>query len=493
MTFRRETAAALIALALLTGCSGEESAGASASGAEQSPAVSRLLGQADQAMASGQLAEAAGRLDEALELAPGNADLWVALARLRLRSGEHLSALEAADRALALGPDHAPALLLRALMVRDSHGFAAALPWFKSATAADPDNPDIWAEYAATLGDGGEAAAMLGAVRQLADIAPADPRVPWLQAVLAARGGEYTIARSLLTRSGMVARGVPAAMQLDAVISLAEGNADSAAATLEALAARQPANARARELLAKAMLQGGRAVEVITRFAPEAARPESSPYMLVLVARAYEQTGDRQRAAPLLARAHDGAGRAAVVLAKREGLSAPTAAARETGERGDWRMAKADAQTLRARFPASADVAVLTGDVMLGAGDPQAALAAYAEATKVKRPWPLTRKAVLAYDRAGDAAASTALLARHVGGEPGNANALVALAERLAQSGDWVRAAALLDHALALGAGHDPALLGLRLHAARALDQDDDARRFAALLAAVQPRSLAAR
>ena len=51
----------------------------------------------------------------------------------------------------------------------------------------------------------------------------------------------------------------------------------------------------------------------------------------------------------------------------------------------------------------------------------------------------------------------------------------------------------LLDHALGLGAGHDPALLDLRLRAARELDDGGAAERIAALLAEVRPRSLTAR
>jgi Tfp pilus assembly protein PilF len=145
---------------------------------------------------------------------------------------------------------------------------------------------------------------------------------------------------------------------------------------------------------------------------------------------------------------------------------------------------------LRARFPASADVGSLVGDAMLGAGDAPAALTAYGRAAEVRRPWPLTRRMVAAYAAIGNRAAADRLLARHVAGETENASALIALARQQAATGDWARAAALLDHAIRLGAGHDPALLGLRLEAARALGETGEARRFAALLAEVQPRSL---
>jgi predicted Zn-dependent protease len=280
---------------------------------------------------------------------------------------------------------------------------------------------------------------------------------------------------------------------LDAVISPEEGNPDSAVAVLEPLAAQQPANPRLRELLARALLASGRETELVDRFGADAETAETSPYLALLVARAHERLGDRVRAAPLLARAYRGAERGLAVLAVREGLPPPTAEARRAALAGRWDTARADAERLRARFPASADVASLAGDAILGAGDPQAALTAYAAATRVKRPWSQTRRAVFAYGRAGDAPAAVTLLARHVAGEPDGIGPLTALARVEGQRGEWGRAALLLDHAIALGGGHDPALLALRLQAARALDAPEDAQRFARLLAELKPRSLAQR
>lgn len=455
--------------------------------------VADLLREADAALAEGTLPDAARKLDEALAIAPDNPELWVAIAKLRFRGGEHLTAVEAADHALALAPDHASALLLRALMVRDAHGLAAAEPWFAAALAADPENADIWAEYAATLGDEGQARAMLGAVRELTAIAPKDRRLFYLQAVLAARGADYGLARSLLLRSGMAARGVPAAAMLDAVISLEEGNPDSAVEALAPLAARQPANARVRELYARALLASGRAAELVARFGVEAQIAEASPYLVMLVARAHEQLGDRARAAPLLARAYGGVNRSIAVLAVRDGLPPPTADLRRDGLAGNWSTAVARAAGLRARFPASADVASLAGDAALAAKNPQAALSAYALAIQVKRPWVLTRKAALAARVAGDETAAMTMLGRHVAGEPDGASAVIALAEAEAQRGGWARAAMLLDHAIGLGAGHDPALLALRRDAANQLGQQTDAVRFAGLLTQLHPAPLAAR
>ncbi|MFM7378843.1 MAG: tetratricopeptide repeat protein [Erythrobacter sp.] len=490
MTFRSSTLAALASVLALASCSQAPPHRPHRGIGEGSPAFTQALADADKAMADGKLADAGRVLDEARGLAPESPDLWLAIARLRLRGGEHLTALEAADRALAFGPTHAPALRLRALMVREAHGAADSLPWFEAALKADPEDPDTLADYAATLGDAGEARASLKAARMLAEVAPDDTRALYLQAVIAARGRQFTIARSLLGKSGMAARGLPAALLLDAVISLEEGNADSAAAILEGLVARQPANARARELLARAMFDGGHDAELVRRFGPEASLPEASPYLLMLVARAHERLGDRAAAAPLLKRAYAPFRKSPVLLGLRDDLPPPTNAIRRMLWGGNPAGARAEATALRTRFPASADVAGLAGDAMLGAGDPRAALTAYALASEARRPWPLTRKAVWTFARYGNPAAAEMLLARQVAGETENASALAALAEREAARGDWRRTALLLDHALALGAGHDPALLALRERAAREAGDEGAAERFTALLAELRPRSL---
>lgn len=492
---RPRTALTALASALvLTGCGSLGGDAAGKNGAVSgSPDFVRLLSQADTAVVGGALADAGRLLDEARALEPDNPDLWVAIARLRYRGGEHLTALEAADRALELGPDHAPALLLRALMVRDAHGFADALPWFEATLSADRTYADAWAEYAATLGDLGRHRDMLEAVRELADVAPKDPRVFYLQAVLAQRGGESVLARNLLERSGMAARGVPSALMLEALVQMDQGNHASAIEKLEALSARQPANARVRALLARAMLLGGREADLVVRFAAESASAEASPYLLTLVARAHERLGDRASAAPLLERAARGSANAPVVLADRAGLPLPTAGQRQAGQAGDWATALTDAQKLRARFPASADVLLLLGDAQLGSGDAGRALEAYSLAARVRRPWPLTRKAALAYTRAGDSIAADTLLARTVAGDPQNISALAMLAQSLAQRGEWEQVALLLDHAIELGGGNDPAVLALRSKAARALGQGEDAARFDAELADLRPASLARR
>ncbi|MDY7098650.1 MAG: tetratricopeptide repeat protein, partial [Pseudomonadota bacterium] len=166
--------------AALSGCSlfgGESESGATGSALSGSDEFLALVKEAREAAEDGDLPDAGRLLDQARELDPENPGLWVDIARLRFRGGEHQQALDAAEYALELGPEYAPALLLRAQMVRDAHGLSDALIWFEAAAEADPNNPVILAEYAATLGDAGYNAQMLAVARALADIDPKNKQV----------------------------------------------------------------------------------------------------------------------------------------------------------------------------------------------------------------------------------------------------------------------------------------------------------------------------
>ncbi|MDJ0977445.1 MAG: tetratricopeptide repeat protein [Erythrobacter sp.] len=441
----------------------------------------------------GDSAKAARLLDRALAREPRNPDVWVAIARMRYRSGEQLSALEAADHALDLGPRHAPALVLRGQFVRDAFGLIDALVWFESALEADPHNPDALAEYAATLGDAGYNAEMLAAARRLAEVAPENPRSLFLKSVLAARGGQPVLAKSLLERSGLAAEGIPSAMMLDALIDLNERNYASASKTLEALVQKQPANREAADLLARAMWLGGRDAELVARFVDAASGKDASPYLLMLVGRAYERQGNRAAASDFLARAYAGRQDGWVSFAPKTGLPEATVRVRKLIGQGRLRDAVRETGRLHGRFPKSSDIAVLSGDAALAGDQPERALELYRRAARLRRSWPLTLKAVAAYRDLGDTMAADVLLARHLRGEPQNAEALMANAQQAAQKGDWRRVEALLDHAIKRGASNNPRLLQLRADAARALAKDAEAGRFERraweLDAAIPPRN----
>ncbi|MEO0641846.1 MAG: tetratricopeptide repeat protein [Pseudomonadota bacterium] len=449
-----------------------------------------LLQESREAADENRLADARALLDQALALEPENPALWVAIARLRYRGGEHQQAITAAQRAVELGPGHAPALLLRAQLVRDAYGLSDALVWFEAAVEADPNNPEALGEYAATLGDAGYYTEMLAVTRALADIAPADPRVFYLQAVLAARAGQPVLAKSLLERSGLAQSGVPAAMMLNALIDIEGRNYDSAAAQLDALVQKQPGNVRVHELLARALWLGQRDGELVARFGKAARRQSTSPYLAMLVGRALERQGKRAEAAPFLERAYAGRDAPSAPLPMREGLPGPTVQLRTLIEAGRLSEAGRAGQRLRTRFKGSGDIAALAGDTAMVAGDYSEALELYRDAARVRRSWPLALKMAATMRKLGEGDAADALLARHLIGEPRNTEVLLLAGERAARDENWPRVAILLDNAIELGAGNDPKLLALRGRAARALGEADKARRFEQMAHELHPAHL---
>ncbi|MEO0461665.1 MAG: tetratricopeptide repeat protein [Pseudomonadota bacterium] len=472
-----------MAALVLSGCSGSGGAGGGTGSAfTGSEEFLALMRDARDAAQDGDLDDAGRLLDEARELEPENPGLWVDIARLRFRGGEHKQALDAANYALELGPKFAPALLLKAQMVRDAYGLSDALVWFEAAAEADPNNALILSEYAATLGDAGYNAEMLGVVRALADLDPESEKVLYFQAVLSARAGKLVLAKSLLERSGEVEKGIPAALMLDAVVDLQERRFDTAAETLIRLAERQPSNMRVAELLGRALWLGGRDDELVDRFAQRARQPDASPYLIMLVGRALERQGKRAEAAPFLERGYAGRADGWVPLANNAVLAGtlpePSARMRQMIDARQFNAARRYARSLKKRFSGSTDIAVLAGDASLAARNPSEALEFYREAALVRRPWPLTRKAAAAYRDFGDPIAADVLIARHLVGEPRNIEALLLHAEHSARAEDWLRVEVLLDNAIDLGAGNDARILKLRGIAARALGKTADAEAF---------------
>jgi len=385
---------------LLSACSTESEVNDN-SALEGGDTFLELVNDARLATGNGNLTEAGELYDEARELEPENPGLWVDIARLRFRGGEHLTAIEAADYAIELDPNYAPALLMRAQLVRDASGMEESLPWFEAAMQADPRNPEVVADYAATLGDLGRYSDMLTVVRELSSFAPNYPQVHYLQAVLAARGGDPVLASNLLSRSGQSERGVPSAMMLAAILEMQSGNFDSAAEMLEMLSERQPANMRVDELLARALWLGGRDRELIDRFARKAARADASPYLIMLVGRSLERRGQRDRGIPLIQRALESQADKQISLAgSSQGsnmIPAVTAELRDFVEAGRVNAAQRAARTLLSRAPYSGDFHALAGDTELAAGREQDALEYYGTAASVRRSWPLTCKIIAAY------------------------------------------------------------------------------------------------
>jgi tetratricopeptide (TPR) repeat protein len=405
---------------------------------------------------------------------PGNAALMVEIGRRHYRAGDHHKALAAAVKALELDPAAPQALQFRGQLLRDARGPVAALPWFERALELRPADLELLGDYAATLAEAGRHRDMLATARRMVKLDPADPRPYFLQAILAARSGHDDLARRLLARTGNVYAEVPAGRLLAAVLELRAGNAVLAADALETLAQQQADNAEATLLLGRALLAANDAREAVARLSPLADRADASPYLLTMVGRAYEQLGNRAKAARYLDRA---AARPRAMLSV---LAAPVDGA-ITGTSGRSQDAGAVVQQVRRllglgrtgealvlaakasrRYPGSADVQRLAGDTALLAGDPRGALTRYAQAAQIRRDFPLVYRMVTALRMAGYERDALMLLIDHVAHNPREPDGPKLLGRLLAQQGYSADGAMLLTLAGRLGGHADPALLADR-------------------------------
>lgn len=424
------------------------------------------LGQLE--LAEGNLAAAATAFDKAMAAGGGSSALWLDIARLRYRNGQHHLVLQAVETALQIDPESPRALEIRALLARDSDGLAASLPWFERALKAVPDDPGLLAAYGETLAETGRYADMLAIARRLAEVDPRAPQPFFLQAVLAARAGQDNLARRLLWRTGDSLENQPSALLLLGVLELRSGNPRLAVETFDRLARMQPENRRVRQLLGRALLSNGEANEVVARYAPLADRIDADPYTLALVGRAWEQLGERARAAPYLDRAGRPAPSVMTVLpvfgeAPAEGGTTDAGSAvprlRSLLVQGRPGEARELAQDLQRRFPGSADVERVAGDALLLAGAADAALAAYERAGRIRTDWPLVERMALAEQTLGQPGRARDRVLAFVRTNPAHPVALALLGRTAARAGDAGTAAAYLGAANARRRASDPALL----------------------------------
>lgn len=443
------------------------------------------LGRLD--MHQGNFAAAAKDFDRALQAGPPDARLWVDIGRMRYVAGEQHLAADALTHALAIDPKEPRALTLQADLIRDSAGFEASLPWFERAVRIAPNDLGLLGEYASTLADAGRYSDMLTVARFMVKADKTNPRAYFLQAVLAARAGDDELARSLLWQTKGEYDDTPAGLLLEGVLDFRDGSTELAVNKFDELAKRQPDNEIAARLLGRALLADGDASDVVARFSDMVARPEASPYMLTLVARAYEQLDRRDLAAPLLDRAAvaEDTGVKPLPLSKDGALaiyqadddsspSAPLAMPKLRQMLSEGRGADAldYARKLHAKYPNSSDIEVLVGDAALLGGDPADALRAYFSAAQVRWTASLAKRIAAAEVRLGRNDAAAAQLQAYLAQHP-NAREICALLGRAAAAeGDWARAAQLLGHATELpGGGGDPQALAELSEAQRHIGQ----------------------
>ena len=448
----------------------------------------RVRGQI--ALADGRLDAAAAAFDQALQRAPDDADVWVAIASLRFTGGEQALAVAAADRAVALDPRNPRALALRGMLIREQYGLAASLPWFEAALHLHPDEPPLLDAYASTLGDMGQYRAMLIVARKLAEVDPKNPRPRLMEAVLAARAGETGLARSILQRTGTAFRDMPAALLLSGVLDYRAGNFDLSVGAFERLVRMQPDNMVARHLLARSLAAKGDWRRVVDLFDGDVAAGRAGPDLTALVGQAWNRLAgresaarakvDRARGQTLIARAAAMRGlQDAAPLAGNGALSVlaqhyddnprlaanavPYIRALLAAHQAD--VAQPVADRLRDENAGNADAQMLAGDVRMMRGVARSALIDYTNAAAIRFNEAVLVRMVSALRAAGRAGDADGMTSRYLAQNPESAVAMTLLAAGWA--GNPARAADLaalrkamlargMDLPLAGGAANTP-------------------------------------
>lgn len=402
----------------------------------------------------GNLEAAAKAFDKARAITPDDPSLWVEIGRLLYARGRHEDAIDAANHALELDDRNVRALEFEGQLVRDRYGLEGALPWFEKAIMVDPGDVSVLLDYAATLGDLGRASEAVTVTRRVLELAPGNPRAYYLQAVIAARAGNFELARSLLAHTGGALDAQPAVLQLRGMVELAAGNPETAGEAFEAVLRMKPDSRHTQDLLARAIYLSGQYRYATLRFAGEIARGEASPYLLTVVARAYEVLGNRQRAGELLdASAQTGGGAMRLRVLDRSGKVGRLLAA------GQLRAAEVAAEAALQRDPGFYSALSQSGDAQLALGNASAAQARYAEATEIRMPTSLFRRRYEAYVLAGDVQGAKDLVQGYLDQNPRNRSALRAAAEIAIGGGDYARAQAILEWLRANGGARDVGVL----------------------------------
>lgn len=419
--------------------------------------AARILGRVE--MDQGNLDGAREAFEEGIRLAPEDSLLWTDVARYRFVSGDQKGAIEAVDHAVELDRNNVRALEFRGRLIRSQFGLVAALPWFERGLQIAPDDVPLLEEYAATLGEAGRYTDMLKTVRRILALDAHNGRAYYMQAVIAARAHDYDLANRILPRAGSGYLELPGPMLLDAIVQYELGNYNRAIDRLDQLLSMQPRNDKVRILLARAMARSGDNYGALETIRPIAGRPDAENYVQMLAARAFEATGQRDKAAVALDDAAVPAIKAIQITPDIVSLAVSERAVRDDPDnartvipyvRNLLQAKQADtafneARKLQQNNPGVAEAHMLVGDVEMARGNVAAATAAYNQARTIAFSEPVMLRLVDAMRQAGNANGARGVISDYLKLNPTSHAAQKLMAYDLLDNRQWAAAIPLLE------------------------------------------------
>jgi cellulose synthase operon protein C len=467
--------------------------------ANDSVYADRILGRVY--MDKGDLSAAEVAFTRALTRAPKDSVMWTEIARFRFATGNQKGAIEAVDYAVSLNNNNVRALEFRGRMVRSQFGLLAALPWFERALQVNPDDVPVLEEYAATLGEAGRTRDMLAQARKIIALDSRNAKALYLQAVIAARAGEYDLARRILAMAGPRMNATPGAMVVMGVSEYELGNYNQAIDIFRHLVLTQQANMDFRRLLARAMYRNGDALDTLDEIKPLAGRPDADNYSLMLAARAFEASGDRDKAAIALDEAAKPVIRHSIPLAEMLTLrAAAQGAAREPNNarfvipyirslmlEKNYDAAAAEAKRLSDSNPGVADAHILMGDVEIERGNVSTAIVAYAKAREINYSEGTMLRLVDAHRRMGNATGAREALIAYLTFNPSSLMAQRLMAYLMLDNKEWGNAIPYLERLRNRIGYNDSILLANLARAYSGMKQHDKAIEAAAIAYRIDP------
>ncbi|WEK42702.1 MAG: tetratricopeptide repeat protein [Candidatus Sphingomonas colombiensis] len=456
--------------------------------------------------ASGDPEAATQALHALLATHPDDAVAWTSLGRVRLDAGDVAGADAAAQRAVAIARNDPASLTLRGEIIRGRYGLVAALPWFRAALARDAYYHPALIEYAATLGDLGRYGEMLEATRRALVARAGSPQALYLQAVLAARAGRIELARAMLAKTGGTIDGVPGVVLLDGALSYAAGDYEQAVARWRELVGRQPMNIVARRLLGAALIRSGDLPGALDALRPAALRDDADSYILALVGRAFEATGERDWSArfldrasrPDLGRPAPFASDASVPVLVNQASDAPNdpsamvTLVRGMLEDGDRTSAISRAHSLVAVSPGAPAAQLLLGDALSISGRYAPAFDAYADAANLRFDVPVFLRVVEAAAQSGKITDGARALALFRAQNPEDIASRRMLANLQLSAQRWEPAIATLEGLTRTIGARDALLLAQLAYAHAGADDPTAALRYGRRAYAIAPMNATA-
>jgi putative PEP-CTERM system TPR-repeat lipoprotein len=265
--------------------------------------LERALAQSD----LGHIKAAMASIMEARAIDPGTPDSWIAEIPLRVRTRQFNEALAAADQALKLAPSNAEALYQRGAALHAMGQVTQALASYDKVVQSTPRHAETRLARAGLYVDLGRNAEATAEVGELLKLKPRDPRGTYLQSLLAERAGKNAESKKLLKSLTELLDPVPIEhirfrpqlLMLNGLAHFGLGELEKAKPYLE-MASRQQAGNPLNKLLAQIALtesNSGRALELLEPYVK--ARP-GDPQALMMLASTYMQQGRHERATTLM-------------------------------------------------------------------------------------------------------------------------------------------------------------------------------------------------